>query len=161
MPRSSNRRRRESSNVRTLPTQAARIARIEELDRAMRQTSDPLALVDLYKEQVRLGRDWEAEDSRQSRRTVSSNTGAARNLQPNLNKNPQAYRAPKLYIASSPAQAPQKVPKIAKQSRLANTICEVRKDRKEVMFATNKAGKRGQKKPVWRPESKIICRNKK
>lgn len=40
----------------------------------------------------------------------------------------------------------------------SKTICEVRQERKEVMFATNKAGKVGQKSPVWTRLSRKVCK---
>jgi len=36
-------------------------------------------------------------------------------------------------------------------------VCSSRKVRKEIMHATKKAGKGGQKKAKWKPESKIKC----
>lgn len=37
------------------------------------------------------------------------------------------------------------------------TLCEERSTRKQVMFATNKAGKTGQKTPVWTEKSRKKC----
>lgn len=37
------------------------------------------------------------------------------------------------------------------------SVCVGRSQRKEVMFATNKAGRVGQKSPVWTKKSKVRC----
>lgn len=40
------------------------------------------------------------------------------------------------------------------------TPCVRRKQRREVIFAENKAGRGGQKKPRWTKDSKVACRRK-
>lgn len=42
------------------------------------------------------------------------------------------------------------------QPRLEPSVCEQRTVRREVLFATNKAGKTGQKTPVWTELSKKV-----
>lgn len=47
--------------------------------------------------------------------------------------------------------------KLSKSEMKSIGICSSRHERKEVMFASGNAGKRGQKKPVWTSKSKVKC----
>lgn len=38
------------------------------------------------------------------------------------------------------------------------TICESRSERKQVMFATGSAGRKGQRTPMWTQKSKVRCK---
>lgn len=48
-----------------------------------------------------------------------------------------------------PAQLPTKSVK---------TVCESRKERKQVMFASGRAGRKGQRTPIWTKQSKLRCK---
>lgn len=40
----------------------------------------------------------------------------------------------------------------------SKSICVQRSERKQVMFATNKAGRRGQRSPIWTKLSRVRCK---
>lgn len=68
--------------------------------------------------------------------------------QPNVNKPQQPYRAPSLYTNVQRGG----------RDRNLKTVCEERSERREVMFATNKAGRSGQKTPRFTAKSKVRCK---
>lgn len=74
-------------------------------------------------------------------------------IQPNTNKPQAPYRGPRLYSNLVKTAAVSAVAATAPK-----TVCEQRQTRREVMFATNKAGKVGQKKPRFTLNSKIRCK---
>jgi len=41
------------------------------------------------------------------------------------------------------------------------TLCERRRARRESMFARKKAGRGGQRKPIWKPDSYVHCKRRK
>lgn len=43
-------------------------------------------------------------------------------------------------------------------NRPEKTVCDRRRERREVLFASGKGGKKGQKAPVWTLNSKVRCK---
>lgn len=74
------------------------------------------------------------------------------NLSHDPNVNPSTQKSKKY---TQPNWSPVDQKKI-EQPRLEPSICEQRQVRREVLFATNKAGKTGQKTPVWTELSKKV-----
>lgn len=64
------------------------------------------------------------------------------------------YRAPNWKLVSATVDAVQK------KSSKDHSLCKQRDERKEVLFASQKTGLKGQKSPVWTAESRISCRKK-
>jgi len=76
---------------------------------------------------------------------------------PNVNLGRVApYKAPSLVGFQSPSVIQKPGP--PERRRPEKTICESRQQRREVMFASGKGGKRGQKPPVWTQLSKKRCK---
>lgn len=58
------------------------------------------------------------------------------------------------------AVSPERTGTVREKKIEQPTICERREARKQVLFATKKTGRSGQKTPVWTLESRLTCRKK-
>ena len=80
-------------------------------------------------------------------------------------KTPVAYSQPqkapstqKSQKYSQPKWADVTQKKIEQPTAVSKSLCEQRSERKQIMFATGNAGKRGQKTPLWTELSRRKCK---
>lgn len=84
--------------------------------------------------------------------------GPAPGSQPNTNRSSRSSGSASYSTYSPPAQAVgTHVPALVAPSS-QSLVCARRHQRAEVLHATGKTGKRGQKSPVWTSKSKINCK---
>lgn len=177
-----NRRRSNRSNVKTLPTKKThrywarhrgpRIDRFRYFPDVEDTEGDiwPNVLsVDLYDppykpnwDDFRRSSIWPIRISRNEWkiRELKRLQRQAVRLSPNVNFNrptlpsPARYRPDRMFdLGVVAAAAPA-----AGQDQEETPVCVERQVRKEVMFATGKAGRVGQKSPVWTRKSRVRCK---
>lgn len=145
--RQRNRRRRDEISKRSLPTSFSRLDRTPlspyELQRYV-EMNDPII------------------NNRVNRRIgyVTQNKFASvRGETPSTQKRDQAYQSWRVktpVVSGSSRRSQQSGQRNVKAD--ARSVCEQRRERAEVMFATGVAGSRGQRAPVWTSRSKVRCK---
>lgn len=145
--RNSRTRRRalQQANVTTLPTWSTFSHILAQLDHVIDTHRDPMVRFAARRQRIRTLRAMPGVDA------VSSAKKAHRM---------ERTRALKLYRPTVTDTRPTRA-KLAAAGAVTvaqrASVCVGRSQRKEIMFATNKAGRVGQKSPVWTKKSKVRC----